>query len=211
VAGRLACVGTPKEITSRFCGFLVRPLVCGWQPQLCVRRVLCAPPRNNMWRHVACDAPSTSVTTPLLAPRANTHWQLLTVTVPAEAEAAAHALVAALAPSAALTYSVGGTLKFEMPLAEVGLLWCVREVCATRQRRPVLHSCLKYHHPHHTPHHTTRRTRTRPQQVSLGRVFAAMTGPQAAALGVVDWCAANAGLEDTFIRFARSTALQPSV
>lgn len=39
--------------------------------------------------------------------------------MPAEQEAAARQLVAAMSPNARLTYSVGGTLKFELPTAEV--------------------------------------------------------------------------------------------
>ncbi|WIA37022.1 hypothetical protein OEZ86_014006 [Tetradesmus obliquus] len=68
VDGRLVCIGNPKEITSRYGGFLV-----------------------------------------------------FTITVPAEQEAAARQLVAAMSPNARLTYSVGGTLKFELPTAEVSL------------------------------------------------------------------------------------------
>jgi hypothetical protein len=39
--------------------------------------------------------------------------------VPAEQEASARDLVAAMSPNARLTYSVGGTLKFELPTTEV--------------------------------------------------------------------------------------------
>ncbi|KAF6264708.1 hypothetical protein COO60DRAFT_1482014 [Scenedesmus sp. NREL 46B-D3] len=68
VDGRLVCIGNPKEITSRYGGFLV-----------------------------------------------------FTITVPAEQEAAARHLVAAMSPNSRLTYSVGGTLKFELPTSEVSL------------------------------------------------------------------------------------------
>jgi hypothetical protein len=45
--------------------------------------------------------------------------QVFTITVPAEQEASARDLVAAMSPNARLTYSVGGTLKFELPTSEV--------------------------------------------------------------------------------------------
>ncbi|GBF94154.1 ABC transporter A family [Raphidocelis subcapitata] len=68
VDGQLVCIGNPKEITSRYGGYLV-----------------------------------------------------MTLTVAAGQESAARALVARLSPSARLTYSVGGTLKFELPTEEVSL------------------------------------------------------------------------------------------
>lgn len=45
--------------------------------------------------------------------------QVFTITVPAEQESAAHNLVLSMSPNARLTYSVGGTLKFELPTNEV--------------------------------------------------------------------------------------------
>ena len=45
--------------------------------------------------------------------------QVFTLTVPESQEAAAQAAVAAMSPSARLTYSLGGTLKYELP-TEVG-------------------------------------------------------------------------------------------
>lgn len=45
--------------------------------------------------------------------------QLFTISVPAEREAEARALVAGMAPGAQLTYSVGGTLKYELPTEQV--------------------------------------------------------------------------------------------
>ena len=68
VDGRLVCIGNPKEITSRYGGYLV-----------------------------------------------------MTLTVAPGHEADARAFVTALSPSARLTYSVGGTLKFELPTAEASL------------------------------------------------------------------------------------------
>jgi len=44
---------------------------------------------------------------------------VFTITVPAEQEPAARQLVLGLSPNARLTYSVGGTLKFELPTSEV--------------------------------------------------------------------------------------------
>jgi hypothetical protein len=46
--------------------------------------------------------------------------QLFTVSVPAELEAEARGLVTDMAPGARLTYSVGGTLKYELPADQVG-------------------------------------------------------------------------------------------
>ncbi|KAF8065710.1 ABCA3 [Scenedesmus sp. PABB004] len=46
---------------------------------------------------------------------------VFTIAVPSDQEAAAHAFVAGLSPSARLTYSVGGTLKYELPTSEVSL------------------------------------------------------------------------------------------
>ena len=40
--------------------------------------------------------------------------------MPVEQEAGARDLVVSMSPSARLTYSVGGTLKFELPTSEVG-------------------------------------------------------------------------------------------
>lgn len=68
VDGQLVCIGNPKEITSRYGGYLV-----------------------------------------------------MTITVAAGQESAARAFVERLAPNARLTYSVGGTLKFELPSNEVSL------------------------------------------------------------------------------------------
>ncbi|KAI8472690.1 MAG: P-loop containing nucleoside triphosphate hydrolase protein [Monoraphidium minutum] len=68
VDGRLVCIGNPKEITSRYGGYLV-----------------------------------------------------MTLTVAAGQESAARAFVERLSPGARLTYSVGGTLKFELPSSEVTL------------------------------------------------------------------------------------------
>jgi hypothetical protein len=47
--------------------------------------------------------------------------QVFTITVPSEQESAARQLVLDMSPSARLTYSVGGTLKFELPTTEVSL------------------------------------------------------------------------------------------
>lgn len=68
VDGQLVCIGNPKEITSRYAGFLV-----------------------------------------------------FTITVPAAQEAQARQLVTSMAPSAVLTYELGGTLKYELPTSEVTL------------------------------------------------------------------------------------------
>ncbi|KIZ07740.1 hypothetical protein MNEG_0209 [Monoraphidium neglectum] len=68
VDGRLVCIGNPKEITSRYGGYLV-----------------------------------------------------MTLTVAGGQESQARAFVERLAPNARLTYSVGGTLKFELPSDEVSL------------------------------------------------------------------------------------------
>lgn len=46
--------------------------------------------------------------------------QLFTVSVPAEMEAEARGLVTDMAAGARLTYSVGGTLKYELPADQVG-------------------------------------------------------------------------------------------
>lgn len=46
---------------------------------------------------------------------------VFTITVPAEQEADARALVASLSPNAVLTYALGGTLKYELPSHEVSL------------------------------------------------------------------------------------------
>lgn len=45
--------------------------------------------------------------------------QVFTITVPAEQESSARQLVLGMSPNARLTYSVGGTLKFELPTNEV--------------------------------------------------------------------------------------------
>ena len=47
--------------------------------------------------------------------------QVFSFAVPVEQEAAAHSFVLAMAPGARLTYSVGGTLKYELPTTEVSL------------------------------------------------------------------------------------------
>jgi hypothetical protein len=49
--------------------------------------------------------------------------QLLTISVPADKEAEARQLVTDIAPGAQLTYSVGGTLKYELPTEQVGCGW----------------------------------------------------------------------------------------
>jgi hypothetical protein len=97
VDGRLVCIGNPKEITSRYGGYLV-----------------------------------------------------MTLTVAPGQEADARAFVARLSPNARLTYSVGGTLKFELPSDEVR--GCARLVVCLL---PLLQSYinLSSHHPptRHTP------------------------------------------------------------
>lgn len=57
--------------------------------------------------------------------------QVLTITVPAEQVAAAQQMVLeCLSPRAQLTYSVGGTLKFELPSSEVSLAaWQLSRRC----------------------------------------------------------------------------------
>ncbi len=47
--------------------------------------------------------------------------QVFTITVPSEQESAARSLVLGMSPNARLTYSVGGTLKFELPTSEVSM------------------------------------------------------------------------------------------
>jgi hypothetical protein len=61
---------------------------------------------------------------------------VFTITVPAEQEASARDLVAAMSPNARLTYSVGGTLKFELPTTEV------REAPPLRLFALVLAKCM---------------------------------------------------------------------
>lgn len=57
-------------------------------------------------------------------PPPRVHPQVFTITVPSEQESAARQLVLAMSPNARLTYSVGGTLKFELPTSEVCLAGC---------------------------------------------------------------------------------------
>jgi hypothetical protein len=50
-------------------------------------------------------------------------YLVMTLTVAGGQESQARAFVERLAPNARLTYSVGGTLKFELPSDEVCALW----------------------------------------------------------------------------------------
>jgi hypothetical protein len=60
--------------------------------------------------------------------------QVFTITVPAEQESSARQLVLGMSPNARLTYSVGGTLKFELPTSEVSGLFCCdpQSLCTDR-------------------------------------------------------------------------------
>lgn len=130
---------------------------------------------------------------------------MFTITVPAEQEGAARALVTGMAPSARLTYSVGGTLKFELPTSEVR-----RQHHAPAHHRWRVHACALPAAPERSCcRHccAVRAARDGPclhlPQVSLSRVFATMAGSAASGLVVLDWGVANATLEEVFIRFAR--------
>lgn len=86
--------------------------------------------------------------------------QVFTITVPAEQEAAARDLVVGMSPNARLTYSVGGTLKFELPTSEVRQCsstrsltlnyrtqlaakhWCLASSCDATSSRATLHTPL---------------------------------------------------------------------
>ena len=64
--------------------------------------------------------------------------QVFTITVPATYEDAAHAVVLDMSPSAQLTYSVGGTLKFELPTSEVSLSQVFKVMATAREQLQVL-------------------------------------------------------------------------
>jgi hypothetical protein len=64
--------------------------------------------------------------------------QVFTITVPVNFEDAALAVVQGMSPSAQLTYSVGGTLKFELPTSEVSLSQVFRVMATTHSKLQVL-------------------------------------------------------------------------
>lgn len=63
---------------------------------------------------------------------------MFTITVPASQEAAAQAFVRRMSPTARLTYSVGGTLKFELPTSEVSLAAVFGAMGEAKQQLQVL-------------------------------------------------------------------------
>jgi hypothetical protein len=81
------------------------------------------------------------------APPPRVHPQVFTITVPSEQESAARQLVLAMSPNARLTYSVGGTLKFELPTSEVRLIGWLVAVNSTQEVPALLQfrrSCYLY-------------------------------------------------------------------
>lgn len=132
VDGQLVCIGNPKEITSRYGGYLVRcraPRGRG-QGQLRARHGCgqrCSGSREQGGGSCAARLAWHWVAPPLPSPRPHITRvrppppQVFTITVPAGQEAAAADVVARMSPGARLTYSVGGTLKYELPAGEVSL------------------------------------------------------------------------------------------
>jgi hypothetical protein len=91
----------------------------------------------------------------------------MTITVAAGQESAARAFVERMSPNARLTYSVGGTLKFELPSTEVRREGCVlgpgfRGFCEGVCPRGVLLTeawfRLSHHNQNHNPHSPTHPT-----------------------------------------------------
>jgi hypothetical protein len=63
---------------------------------------------------------------------------MFTITVPSSQEAAAQSFVRAMSPTSRLTYSVGGTLKFELPTSEVSLAAVFGAMAEAKQQLQVL-------------------------------------------------------------------------
>jgi ABC-type multidrug transport system ATPase subunit len=116
VDGQLVCIGNPKEITSRCGGGGVRQgegCSCTAAGCTAADRVLskqCPPHALDSHAHLP----------PHSHPRYG-GYLVMTLTVAAGQEAQARAFVERLSPNARLTYSVGGTLKFELPTSDVTL------------------------------------------------------------------------------------------
>lgn len=94
------------------------------------------PPLPGSWPTLeplpSCSRP------PPLAPPLLLLLQVFTITVPASQEAAAQAFVRRMSPTARLTYSVGGTLKFELPTSEVSLAAVFGAMGEAKQQLQVL-------------------------------------------------------------------------
>lgn len=109
VDGQLVCLGTPKDLTSRFGGYYVS--------------------RHTLHEVVGAQLGAH------MNPRGWSAWQLpggpgppfpgslqvFTIMTPAEQGEAAHSLVLTMSPGARQTYSLSGTRKYELPVSEVTL------------------------------------------------------------------------------------------
>lgn len=85
VDGQLVCIGNPKEITSRYAGYLV-----------------------------------------------------FTITVPQDQEASVQELVRQMSPNALLTYELGGTFKYELPVADISLSGVFAAINQAKQKMTIL-------------------------------------------------------------------------
>lgn len=113
VDGQLVCLGTPKDLTTRFGGYYVSWYgvvgACGdgsGDPG-----VLWRPPAFSAWEEPAWPSPVS-----LLKPT-----QVFTIMTPAEEGESAHRLVLSMSPNARQTYSLAGTRKYELPVSDVTL------------------------------------------------------------------------------------------
>lgn len=131
---------------------------------------------------------------------------MFTITTPPEEQAAADEFVRQLSPGARLTYALGGTRKYELPVGEVTLP-------GKRGGRVGRHKCLDCSGAACTKRCWLRNLnlfqKTPPAPLPArppAAVFDAMAGAKQR-LTVLDWGVANATLEEVFIKFARELGL----
>jgi hypothetical protein len=103
VAGQLRCVGTPQELTARWGGWPVgrRRLQLGHLDKMVLPCLATEGAAGCARRYGGCLT--------------------LSLTTPPAQEGLAQAAVAAMCPSARLSYCLAGTQTFELPVGDIGL------------------------------------------------------------------------------------------
>jgi ABC-type multidrug transport system ATPase subunit len=130
-------------------------------------------------------------------------YYVFTMTVPPHQEQAARQFCSRrLAPSARLTYSVGGTLKFELPTSEVTLSAVFSAMAAAKARAEAFAAGGAAALAQGTGAGGEAEAEADARERRL--LLAAPAGSAAQQpLEVLDWGVANATLEEVFIKFAR--------
>jgi hypothetical protein len=133
VGGRLQCVGNPRDLVSRFGGYLsftitTPPAQARYCPDV---QIFCVCGRCSCRRGQGQLAAAASPPCSNRCPHRSPARALAPSTLQ---EAAAAAVVRELAPSARLVYALGGTQKFELPTGEASVDVIFRRMESVKQR-----------------------------------------------------------------------------